>query len=217
MNSVLLSTSYIYSLLLDPDIELIEVWSRVLYARMKKGSGKRNKFISKLGLKYQLPVYYDVPFKKVSRRYHPDRAGKNVSKQRTFTELFQHIGISKSAMERLFAGRRLSGISFTLSNEVFRKFASSSPHGNSTVSIQQVDREIQKAGYIDSELFGRYCTDPKNEQTGEWFQYIDDCKEIVQKVKESFTRRTEEFYQQLKDISQETYEWHTNLMQEIGF
>lgn len=217
MNSVLLSTSYIYSLLLDPDIELIEVWSRVLYARMRKGSGKRNKFISKLGLEYQLPVYYDVPFKKVSRRYHPDRAGKNVSKQRTLTKLFQHIGISRFAMERLFAGRRLSGISFTLSNDVFRQFASSSLRSNPVVTIQQVDREIQEAGYIDSELFGRYCTDPENEQTGEWFQYIDDCKEIVQKVKESFARRTEEFYQQLKDISQETYEWHINSVRELGF
>jgi hypothetical protein len=53
------SANYISDLIqCNPEIKTIEVWDKVLYARMHKGSGYRNTFVSKRGLTFQFK-YYD--------------------------------------------------------------------------------------------------------------------------------------------------------------
>lgn len=200
MNQVLISTAYIKHLLdSNPNIQCIEVWSRVLYARMKKGHG-RNKFISKKGLEFSLPVYYyESEYIALSKSYHPDKlsAGKKqVQKQSTYTKLIQNINVSRPALSELFKGRRGDGISFTHSNECFTKFSSTSSLKRANILVEQIEAELSKAGYCDSELFGGYCTNPLDESIQQQLRSINDSEEeelwIVQTWVDSLRKQYQE-------------------------
>lgn len=208
MKSILLATAYIRDLLEgNNNILLIEVWDRVLYARKKKGCGERNEFISKKGLEYQLPVYYEESkYKSVSKEYHPDRVKQTVSKQRIATKLFQNISLSRPALSKLFKGRRCDGISFVRRNELFAKFSRSSWNKKAAILLGRIESEIYKAGFSDTELFGNYRNDPLDQQMGEHLQFIDDSKEILQGVTTAISNGIEKlkeedpwFYQQQED------------------
>lgn len=59
----------------NENIELIEIWDRVLYLRMRKG---RNKFHSKKGITtlksgiYLNLINFNTEYKRLQKRYHPD-------------------------------------------------------------------------------------------------------------------------------------------------
>jgi hypothetical protein len=180
-NPILISTAYIKELLEDPSIELIEVWDKILYVRMKQGSGK-NKFISKKGLTFNLSVYYyESNYRKISSRYHPDRETKKISKQRTLTSLCQNINISREAISGLFEGRRSNAINFVRSNEEFTRFTTIESNTKRSKSLEQIDEEIHQAGYDDYELFGEYCSNPLQDKVWD-DQLTDDEEKIIQEV-----------------------------------
>lgn len=208
MKSILLATAYIKELLeANTNILLIEVWDRVLYARKKKGCGERNQFISKKGLEYQLPVYYEEnKYKSVSKEYHPDRVKQTASKQRIATELFQNISLSRPALSRLFKGRRCHGISFIRRNELFTKFSCSIWNKKAAILLGRIESEIHKAGFSDIELFGDYRNNPLDQQMGEHLQFIDDSEEVLQGVTAAISNGIEKlkkedpwFYQQQEE------------------
>lgn len=187
-NPILIETAYINQLLEDTSIELIEVWSNILYARMKKGCGK-NKFISKKGLTFTLPVYYDESnYRKISLRYHPDRnITGSVSKQRTYENLSKLINISRETLSRLFKGRRFNAINFVRSNEAFTRFTTTKSNKERNRSLEQIDSEICKTGHDDYQLFGEYCRNPFNGlvahgEEDEGRDQIGNEEEILQEV-----------------------------------
>lgn len=183
----LIETAYIDELFhSDPNIQMIEVWHNVLYARMKKGSGKRNRFISKKGLTYKLPIYYyDEQFVSIAKTYHPDVASRKeskVSKSGSSTSLFQLINISRPALSHLFKGRRADGIRAVRRNACFTEFTLTKSGKRADKLVQQIDWQISEAGYSDDELFGRYCLDPLDKQIGESLQLLDDIEEVLQRI-----------------------------------
>jgi len=64
----------------DNNIELIEIWAKVLYLRMKKG---KNKFCSKKGItNLSSGIYLNLTnfkneYTKLQRKYHPDKNAKH--------------------------------------------------------------------------------------------------------------------------------------------
>lgn len=196
MNTVLIATAYIEELLeSNPNIECIEVWANILYARMKKGCG-RNKFISKKGLEFQLPVYYyESNYISLARRYHPDTqtgtSKEKVRKQRISTELQQSINVSREALTWLFKGRGSDGIRFTRNHELFTKLTRTTSSTVAAKLVERLGQQLFEAGYSDEESFGRYCYDPLDEQVRDYLQPIDDEEKAVLAALQAIARNIE--------------------------
>lgn len=194
MNTVLISTAYIQSLLeSNTNIECIEVWATILYARMKKGCG-RNKFISKKGLEFKLPIYYyESNYIPLTQRYHPDTQSgikeRKICKQRTLTKLQQSINLSRGALAGLFKGRGSSGIRFTINHELFTKFTRAKSRTLTNKFVELLGKQLSKAGYSDHQSFGRYCDRPLEKQSWEDLQTINpEEKTIFSTLKTIFNK-----------------------------
>lgn len=217
MNTVLISTAYIQELLdSDPNIECIEVWARVLYARMKKGCG-RNKFISKKGLEFSLPVYYyESNYISIIKRYHPDTSGQSrsgLSKQSTGLELSKNINLSRQPLSRLFTGRRCDGISFVRSHDVFTKFTSTKQCKKAGELMERLLEHISETRYGDGELFGGYINNPLGKEGEDALKQVDNKEKVLQNIIEAMSNRAEE-------LRKEDPEWadiEDEAAQSLGF
>ena len=217
MNTVLIQTAYIKEILdTNPNIQCIEVWDRVLYARMNKNCG-RNTFISKKGLEFNLPVYYnESEYVSLAKRYHPDAQSgaqkRKESKQRTFTKLQQSINVSRPALSELFKGRRYDGINFTRNHALFTQFTLSKSSNRTNKLVERIGTELFKAGYSDDELFGRYCSDPLDKQIREHLQTIDNQEEILQ----TFAKTWADTFKKRREEDPEFWEYQEQAAREAG-
>lgn len=217
MNTVLVATAYIKELFeANSNIECIEVWADILYARMKKGCG-RNKFISKKGLEFQLPVYYyESNYISLIKRYHPDtnrQSSSRVSKSSTGLELSKNINLSRKPLSRLFTGRRRDGISFVRSHDVFIKFTSTKHGKKASEFMARLMEDLFKAGYSDGELFGEYINNPMGEEGENALKQSDNREEILQDIVKIMFNRAEK-------LRKENPEWakiEDDAIESLGF
>lgn len=178
-----LSLAYIEKLLKDPDIQLIEVWANVLYARMVKGCGKRNKFISKCNLEYSYEVYYrKQEFKRVSNTYHPDRAGKQVSKQNTYTKLQQGINHLREQYKSGLSERSKNAISVIHSLPQFTQFTSTKISSERISLSEAIKQEVDSARLNYGPGFYGHSNN------GIWANLINNADDSEKKTLEEFAR-----------------------------
>lgn len=177
-----LSLAYIDKLLEDPDIEIIEVWSRVLYARMKKGCGKRNKFISKRNLEYGYEVYFrEQEFKSVSKTYHPDLAEK--SKRSSSEKLQKNINCFHDECTAGLRERSKNAISYIYSLSEFTQLTSTESSAKRASLRDKIYEQVDSARLnYGPGFFG-------DSDYGVWTELVETSDDSEKKIYEEFAKQ----------------------------
>jgi hypothetical protein len=176
MVNFLISTAYIQHLFhTNPNILTIEVWDKVLYARMKKGGG-RNKFISKNNLKFILPIYY-VEFKECIKQFHPDKF-QQTSKKEAYTELSKSIISLRESNEHIFRDGRENALQLISTYEEFTELTSVKfsrlrdrlKNEQFERLLKSLERKLYPAGFDDYSCFDDY----EQDSTGWYYKEQSD-------------------------------------------
>lgn len=190
----ILALAYIENILKDPNVELIEVWERVLYVRMKQGCG-RNTFKTKNGLEFKLYAYYrPEEFKRISKRYHPDLQRSNTTKTindtKDTTELQANIILSREALKDYRdCGRTIAAVSFVHSLKQFVQLASAKTREQRDRFIRAISKKLDSAGFTNTAGLSqrRWGT------TGSIFDYTDNNQpEIIQRFAKAWRKAVDE-------------------------
>ena len=192
MNNSLLTLAYIdYIMTQNPQILFIEVWDRVLYARMRKG---RNKFISKQGLDFCQPIYYKPnEFKSIIKKYHPDTkqsTTKSISELNTYKKLSADIILVRKAMSVGFGERGCNASKYVQSLESFTPFTHILPSQSRDITIQKAEQEILQAGLDDYEPFDELGPIFTTHEEWEYISY-SYAEEVFRMFKEALSRSVE--------------------------
>lgn len=177
-----LSLAYIDKLLEDSDIEIIEVWSRVLYARMKKGCGKRNKFISKRNLEYSYEVYFrEQEFKSVSKTYHPDLAKE--SKRSSREKLQKNINCFHDECTTGLRERSKNAVSYIYSLSEFTQLTSTESSAKRISLRDKIYEQMDSARLnYGTRFFG-------NGDHGVWTELVETADDSEKKIYEEFAEK----------------------------
>jgi hypothetical protein len=196
MVNFLISTAYIQHLFnSNPNILTIEVWDKVLYARMRKGGG-RNKFISKNNLKFILPIYY-VEFRECIKQFHPDKF-QQTSRTEVYTELSKSIISLRKANDQLFRDGRKNALKLISTYEEFAELTSIKfnrirdrfKNGQFKRLFKSLERKLCTAGFDDYSCFddyeqnstGWYYKEQSNSANVETSKLNDIEKEILERL-----------------------------------
>ena len=161
--------AYLEHILQDSNILLIEIWDRVLYARMKKGCG-RNRFISKKGIKFNINVYYrQSEFRNIVKQYHPDITEK--SRQSAATELFKNINSFKEKSKSYLFKRSQDASSYIISLPEFTNFTSTKSNTERDSIRERIEEEL------DSSRFNNCAGFSTDGATGFWIQRMEEAND----------------------------------------